>query len=169
MTSQMNDSFGRSTKKVRRQQMDPSNLDDLIVGENGMQVDNSKEQKMSWNDKLVGNTSHGKSQIREEFRLLVKTVDRIPSFTFSKEVHKHIERDMAKTMIIKLMGRMIAFHMLLGKIQSLWQLKNLIQLMDLEKHYYLMKFQDDEDYATTLMGGLWIIFEQYLVMQPWSP
>ncbi|KAK5771781.1 hypothetical protein PVK06_048023 [Gossypium arboreum] len=42
--------------------------------------------------------------------------DRIPSFTFSKRVHKHIERDMAKTMIIKLMGRRTAFHMLLGKI-----------------------------------------------------
>ncbi|MBA0632193.1 hypothetical protein Godav_000987, partial [Gossypium davidsonii] len=129
-----------------------------------MQVDNSKEQKMSWKDKLVGNASHGKSQIREEFRLLegdakVKTVDRIPSLTFSKRVHKHIERDMAKTMIIKLMGR---------RIQSLWQPKNLIQLMDLEKDYYLVKFQDDEDYATTLMGGPWINFEHYLVVQPWS-
>ncbi|MFQ6650061.1 hypothetical protein Gotur_022538 [Gossypium turneri] len=174
MTSQLNDSFGRSTKKVRRRQTDPSDLDDLIVDENGMQVDNSKEQKMSWKDKLLGNASHGKSQIREEFRLLegdakVKTVDRIPSLTFSKRVHKHIERDMAKTMIIKLMGRRIAFHTLLGKIQSLWQPKNLIQLMDLEKDYYLVKFQDDEDYATTLMGGPWINFEQYLVVQPWSP
>lgn len=124
MFSNLDDNLGRSTKKVRQWQMDPLDLDDPIVDKNGMQVDNSKEREMSWKDKLLGTASHGKGQTqKEEFRLLeedakVETIDGLPSITLLERVHKHIE--MAKTVIIKLMGRRIAFRTLLGKIQSLW-------------------------------------------------
>ncbi|KAA3484330.1 Endonuclease/exonuclease/phosphatase [Gossypium australe] len=36
--------------------------------------------------------------------------------------------------------------------------------MDLENDYYLVKFQDEEDYSTALICGTWIIFRQYLMV-----
>ncbi|PPD79299.1 hypothetical protein GOBAR_DD23771 [Gossypium barbadense] len=43
------------------------------------------------------------------------------------------------------------------------------KLMDLDNDYYIMKFQTKADYEKALTEGLWMIYGQYLTMQPWSP
>ncbi|MBA0639166.1 hypothetical protein Goklo_022217 [Gossypium klotzschianum] len=35
--------------------------------------------------------------------------------------------------------------------------------------YYLVRFKDEEDYSKVLTEGPWIIYVQYLTVQPWSP
>lgn len=40
------------------------------------------------------------------------------------------------------------------------------QLMDIENGYFLMKFKNSEDYETVLTQGPWIIYGQYLTVQP---
>ncbi|PPD85386.1 hypothetical protein GOBAR_DD17679 [Gossypium barbadense] len=118
--TQLNNNLDRSIKKVRQWPTDLPALEDSIVDENEVKVDDLKDGDVK-----------------------VETVDGIPSITFLKRVHKHIEKHMTRTMIIKLMGRRIAFSTLLGK--------------------------DEEDYSAALIGGPLIIFAQYLTMRPWSP
>ncbi|PPD74427.1 hypothetical protein GOBAR_DD28645 [Gossypium barbadense] len=44
-----------------------------------------------------------------------------------------------------------------------------IQLMDIENDYYLATFESIEDYAMFFSKGPWVVFGQYLMVQPWSP
>nr|KJB30796.1 hypothetical protein B456_005G160500 [Gossypium raimondii] len=44
-----------------------------------------------------------------------------------------------------------------------------IQLMDIENDYYLATFESIEDYAMFFSKGTWVVFGQYLMVQPWSP
>ncbi|MBA0668766.1 hypothetical protein Goklo_001651, partial [Gossypium klotzschianum] len=118
--TQLNDNIDCSIKKVCQWPTDLPALEDSIVDESEVKVDDLKDGDVK-----------------------VETVDGIPSITFLKRVHKHIEKRMTRTMIIKLMGRRIAFSTLLGK--------------------------DEEDYSVALIGGPLIIFGQYLTMRPWSP
>ncbi|KAA3484331.1 hypothetical protein EPI10_006420 [Gossypium australe] len=101
--TQSNDNLGHLTKKVRQRPTDLPSLEDPIVDENR------------------GLVLGDRSTQQEEFKLIngdvtVETMDGIPSINLSERVHKH----MARTMIIKLMGRRIAFSTLLGKFQNLW-------------------------------------------------
>ncbi|MBA0574261.1 hypothetical protein Golob_001488, partial [Gossypium lobatum] len=85
--TQLNENLDRSIKKVLQWPTDLPALGDSIVDENEVKVDDLKDGDVK-----------------------VETVDRIPSITFLKSVHKHIEKRMTRTMIIKLMGRRIAFN-----------------------------------------------------------
>lgn len=40
--------------------------------------------------------------------------------------------------------------------------------MDLENDFYLVRFQDEDDFSRVVLGGPWVIFGRYLIVQPWS-
>ncbi|KAK5839595.1 hypothetical protein PVK06_008403 [Gossypium arboreum] len=40
--------------------------------------------------------------------------------------------------------------------------------MDIENGYFLAKFQNKEDYEKVLSHGPWVMYGQYLTMQPWT-
>lgn len=85
-------------------------------------------------------------------------IDGVPSITFSDRIKKFIEKGMAKTIIIKLLGRRITFKALLNRIPLLWKTIGSFQLMDLENDYYLVRFNEEKDYSKFdkgTMGDLW--------------
>ncbi|KAG8486486.1 hypothetical protein CXB51_019780 [Gossypium anomalum] len=53
-------------------------------------------------------------------------------------------------------------------MDSLWRPIQSFQLTDIENGYFLAKFQNKEDYDKVLTQGPWIIFGQYLTVQPWT-
>ncbi|KAL4278310.1 hypothetical protein GQ457_03G020200 [Hibiscus cannabinus] len=57
---------------------------------------------------------------------------------------------------------------LLDRIYGLWHLRGELQLIDLENNYYLVRFEDERDYADVLINGPWTIFGSYLTVQLWS-
>ncbi|PPD82649.1 hypothetical protein GOBAR_DD20420 [Gossypium barbadense] len=101
----------------------------------------------SWKDKLLGNLgSNVNSQKEEDFNLMEgdaakEVVDGIPSIALSKRVHNFIAQRMARTVVI----------------------------LDLENDYFSVRFQDDNEYLTAILGGLWTIFGHYLMVRPWTP
>ncbi|PPS10157.1 hypothetical protein GOBAR_AA10486 [Gossypium barbadense] len=76
---------------------------------------------------------------------------------------------MARTIIVKLLGGKIGFNVLWNKITLLWNPKCPVQLMDLENNFFLVRFQDENNYNKALIGGPWVIFRRYLTVSPWSP
>ncbi|KAK5784532.1 hypothetical protein PVK06_039058 [Gossypium arboreum] len=114
------------------------------------------------------------NKMEEEFDLqdgdvVMKLVEGISSITLSDRVHQLIEWKMAKTITVKLLGRKIGFNTLLNKMKSLWSPKSHMKLMNLENYYYLLRFQDKEDFNKVLVGGPWVIFCHYLTIWSWSP
>lgn len=75
---------------------------------------------------------------------------------------------MEHTVVIKLLGWNIGYAALQNKTFLLWKPAQAFRLMDIENGYYLAKFQNPEDCEKVLCQGLWIVYRQYLMMQPWS-
>ncbi|XP_016706938.2 uncharacterized protein [Gossypium hirsutum] len=129
--------------------------------------------KVSYRNKLMGSqNSTDPFQALEDIEVQegdvkTKVISGIPSIIFSERVHKFIEKKMAKTVVIKLLGRKITFNAILNIIKTLWKTKSPFQLMDLENDYYLVQFNDEEDVKNVLTKGPWVIFGQYLTVRPW--
>ncbi|MBA0651038.1 hypothetical protein Goklo_018408 [Gossypium klotzschianum] len=106
--------------------------------------------------------------MEEDFALtkgdvLTEMVEGVPSITFLDRVQEYIERQMAKIIIVKLLGGEIGFNVLLNKITLLWNPKCPIQLMDLENDFFVVRFQDKNDYNKALIRGLWGYYSDYLL------
>ncbi|MBA0851119.1 hypothetical protein Goshw_013601 [Gossypium schwendimanii] len=44
-----------------------------------------------------------------------------------------------------------------------------IQLMDIDTDYFLRKFSDEIDFTKVLSKGPWVVYDRYLIVQPWTP
>ncbi|MBA0672482.1 hypothetical protein Goklo_025245 [Gossypium klotzschianum] len=95
-------------------------------------------------------------------------VDGVPSISFSDRIHKILIQGMENTVILKLLGRNIGFSVLQNKLFNLWRPSAPLHMMDIENGYFLVKFQNKLDCERALPEGPWIIFSQYLTVQPWS-
>ncbi|MBA0872939.1 hypothetical protein Goshw_023771 [Gossypium schwendimanii] len=170
-----NTSIGHATKKVRRWPDLLSNTDDPTVEENERKLPKAVMAKVSYKNTLIRSlTTSDSPQNVEDFELqegdvMTEMIDGIPSINFFERVHKFIERKMATAITVKLLGQKIAFNALLSKVMMLWNSKHPFQLIDLENDYYLVCFNDEEDYNNVLTSGPWVILGQYLTFRLWSP
>ncbi|MBA0768058.1 hypothetical protein Gotri_016894, partial [Gossypium trilobum] len=150
--------------------------DDDVVTNNNMLIDSSQEKSISWRDMLVGQSSKDTTIDLEENddldildRDIQKTfVDGVPSISFSDRIHKILIQGMENTVILKLLGRNIGFSVLQNKLFNLWRPSAPLHMMDIENGYFLVKFQNKLDCERALAEGPWIIFGQYLTVQPWT-
>ncbi|KAH1055801.1 hypothetical protein J1N35_033866 [Gossypium stocksii] len=163
----------RNTKKVR--------FKDAVGGEDtNMAVVSSQEQNMSFKDKLLGGSvvpdrdlvgSLGKNEGKIEFLkgdVNTSMVNGIPAIALSDRIKGILFKEMELTLILKLLWRNISYNVLHNRILNLWKPTKLFHLMDITNGYFLAKFQDVEDYNRVLSQGLWILFGQYLTVQPWT-
>ncbi|KAL4362111.1 hypothetical protein GQ457_04G026880 [Hibiscus cannabinus] len=110
-----------------------------------------------------------------DFDVVVKKSDYVmsregvfPSIRFSEKVHEHIDYVLRQAIIVRLLGRNIGYKTLFSRLKALWTPKRIYQLVDLDNDYFLVKFQEEEDYIRVLFEGPWTIFGSYLTVQPWS-
>ncbi|MBA0856323.1 hypothetical protein Goshw_026739, partial [Gossypium schwendimanii] len=104
---------------------------------------------VSWRDKLVRNVEERglEDEIVVESKLdigeddyTISTEDKYPKITFSKRIHEWIDRSMAKTVVV----------------------------VNLDNNFFMVKIGNQKDYDNALMGGPWMIYGHFLVVQPWS-
>ncbi|KAI9084939.1 hypothetical protein K1719_033112 [Acacia pycnantha] len=55
------------------------------------------------------------------------------------------------------------------KLRMLWARKGEIDVFDLENEFYLVNFQQHDDYMDALVGGPWVIADAYLNVSRWRP
>ncbi|MBA0600060.1 hypothetical protein Gorai_006259 [Gossypium raimondii] len=135
-----------NTKKVRFKESE-DNAEDVMV------VDPTPAPSLSWKGLLMGNkiieqkVDSGSQQSEEYFSLTEGDVKKsvingIPSIEVSERVHQLLEKEMSTSVVLKLLGRNIGFTALQNRFP--------------------------EDYEKILSLGLWLIFGQYLIVQPWT-
>ena len=155
----------RSTKKVKIR----GDSDDLVQGE--------VRDGISFKDKLLANeqcttrqalanavefeVSSNDIRTRKENGLLV--------VEFSDRIHGLMAQSLKQAVVVRLLGRSIGYKLLSSKIKDLWQPRHGYKIIDLEKDYYMVKFDAMEDYQGALLKGPWSILGHYLIVQPWSP
>ncbi|PPD91981.1 hypothetical protein GOBAR_DD11073 [Gossypium barbadense] len=75
---------------------------------------------------------------------------------------------METIVVLKILGRSFGYATLHNLINNLWRLVKPFHLMDIENEYFLLKFHAIEDYNRVSTRGPWIIYGQYLTVQPWT-
>ncbi|MBA0676619.1 hypothetical protein Goari_018087 [Gossypium aridum] len=79
-----------------------------------------------------------------------------------------LDKSMEQTVVVRLLGRTIGYRALLNRIQSLWKPIGSFQVIDIENDYFLVKFSMNQDYNKALTEGHWVVYGNYLTVQPWS-
>lgn len=100
--------------------------------------------------------------------MLISSLHGSPSIEFLGRIRQILFQDMDNTVVLNLLGHNIEYAALLNKIYSMWKLTGSLHLMDIENDYFLVKFHNKIDCDRTLLEGSWIIFGQYLMIQPWT-
>ena len=54
------------------------------------------------------------------------------------------------------------------KLRELWKPTGAMFVMDLPRHFYMVRFELEEEYMAALTGGPWRVFGNYLMIQDWS-
>ncbi|KAI9112471.1 hypothetical protein K1719_016394 [Acacia pycnantha] len=67
------------------------------------------------------------------------------------------------------MGRQLSYGFMVKKLRMLWARKGEIDVFDLENEFYLVNFQQHDDYMDALIGGPWVIADAYLNVSRWRP
>ncbi|KAK5771246.1 hypothetical protein PVK06_047436 [Gossypium arboreum] len=141
------DDADRNTKKVRFKE---ANKD----VDTNMLVDPSPIPTLSWKDKLLRNRigSFGKTTL----------------WTLVWGIQRILFKEMEIIVVLKLLGRSIGHVALNNQINSLWKPTKPFHLMDIENGYFFSKFQCTKVFEKVLSRGLWLIYGQYLTIQPWT-
>lgn len=121
------DAFDRVSKKTRQRQKETPNANDPIIDDTDRSVHSMDNHTTSWKDMLLGNIGDDNSFKKDEDLILgdedaaVKVVNGIPFIMFSDRVHKFIAQRMFRTIMVKLLGRKISYHVMSTKLQSIWR------------------------------------------------
>ncbi|MBA0630293.1 hypothetical protein Godav_002408 [Gossypium davidsonii] len=118
-----------------------------------MAVGSTLGPPLSWNERLVGKDLVSSRrgiiatgvEVEDDFDFIEGDITRsivngIPLIIFSERVQHFLGKDMANTIVIKLLGRNIGFATLHNRVSILWRPLMPFQLMDIENGYFLAKF-----------------------------
>ncbi|KAL4323711.1 hypothetical protein GQ457_11G030340 [Hibiscus cannabinus] len=98
----------------------------------------------------------------------ISSSDGSPEINFSARLHGLVDEKLAKSVIVRLLGRFIGYTALLNRIRALWNPCGEIAMIDLDNGYFFIRFALEEDVSKVLTGGPWLIYGNYLTVQPWS-
>ncbi|MBA0794236.1 hypothetical protein Gohar_018586 [Gossypium harknessii] len=144
-------------------------------------MDLSNEPTLSWKDKLVSKRQSDSKKTVEflyskgdddfefcEGDIRKSAINGISSIEFLERVHQFLVRDMSTMVVLKLLRRNTGYATFFNRIHSIWRPFAPIQLMDIGNSYFLVKFLDKEDFDKVISQGPWVVFGQYLTVQPWT-
>lgn len=80
-----------------------------------------------------------------------------------------VKRPWRNSLIIKLVGRSIGYQYLYKRIQAMWRMHSEPMLIDLSNNYFIFKLYKREEYESALLDGPWMIGDNFLHVQRWSP
>ncbi|KAL4281384.1 hypothetical protein GQ457_03G041560 [Hibiscus cannabinus] len=130
----------------------------------------------SFKDKLVGSkvvssTSRSLSDLdvdvkEDDVRIGGSSI--LPEIQFLDRVHNQVDAQLARSVIVRLLGKSIGYRALLNRVKSLWNPKGDMCIIDLDNDYYLVRYAIEEDFQKVLSEGPWVIYGSYLTVQPWS-
>ncbi|KAI9078703.1 hypothetical protein K1719_039346 [Acacia pycnantha] len=92
-----------------------------------------------------------------------------PIFNFDEKEKERLMKPFRRTLIVKLMGRKISYGFMVNKLRLLWARKGGIDVFDMENEFYLVNFQDNNDYMEAVIRGPWVDVDAYLNVARWRP
>ncbi|EOA28675.1 hypothetical protein CARUB_v10024899mg, partial [Capsella rubella] len=151
----------------------------MDIGEKERPPGDPPDLQTSWASRVKGSTAGGlptpESVLDDAF---VKARVRVdfpngrtgePEITIGEEVISVMHGLWKNCMIVKVLGRQIPVAVLNRKLKELWKPSGRMYVMDLPRHFFMVRFELEEEYLNALTGGPWRVFGNYLMVQQWSP
>ena len=134
-------------------------------------------ERVSFKDKLLSQKKNIATQIvpqSVEFKVTSDDVwsrreNGVPTIEFSDHIQDLMAQSLKQSVIVRLLGRTIGYKVLSNKIEDLWKPSHGYRIIDLDNNYYMVKFDDMENYSNALLKGPWSIMGHYLTVHPWNP
>ncbi|CAN1138934.1 hypothetical protein LINPERHAP2_LOCUS10965, partial [Linum perenne] len=104
-----------------------------------------------------------------EHDIIPSIEDGVRSLSISKSLKEKLCRPWTNTVVVRLLGKSIGYSYLCHRLRSLWKPAGNMQIIDLDKDCFLVKFGAEHDYYHALTGGPWLILEHYLIVQQLDP
>ncbi|KAI9118163.1 hypothetical protein K1719_010495 [Acacia pycnantha] len=92
-----------------------------------------------------------------------------PKFMFEEKERERLMRLFRRNLVTKLIGRQPSYGFMIKKLKQIWARKGNIDIFYLENDFYLVTFQNNDDYMEALTGGPWVISDAYLSVARWRP
>ena len=141
--------------------------------------DRYRRNSLSFKDKLMGEIPGAYNQAFELNGNMESNEDSdekvaelrngVAAVTLSKEVKQRIRAPWVNSLIVKVYGRLVGFHFLQARLISMWRPLGRMDIIDLGKEFYLVRFGLKEDFSEVLEKGPWFIREHFLSIRPWEP
>lgn len=92
-----------------------------------------------------------------------------PVVTIDREVLEAMNGLWKQCMIVKVLGRHVPIAALSRKLRELWKPAGGMNVLDLPREFFMVRFDKEDDYMAAVSGGPWRVFGSILMVQAWSP
>ena len=114
------------------------------------------------------NTEESNADMAEQ----IGVEDGLVEETWEIHVPTEMKRKMASlwqtSIIIKLMGRQIGYRALQTRLAGIWRPTGKWTLIDIGYGFFIVRFENPQDYQHALMEGPWFVGDHYLHVQAWE-
>ncbi|QHO51547.1 uncharacterized protein DS421_1g31800 [Arachis hypogaea] len=98
-----------------------------------------------------------------------KPFDACPTIPISKDEFEEWCKPWHAALIVKVLGKRVHLGFMKQRLNRDWAKKGQINVIDMDRDYFLVHFTDEEDYNHALVEGPWMITSHYLIVQRWRP
>ncbi|XP_019150060.1 PREDICTED: uncharacterized protein LOC109146841 [Ipomoea nil] len=92
-----------------------------------------------------------------------------PTIRLTKEEVEKIRAPWRKTLIVKVLGRKVGYAYMMRGLSAMWKPKGSLDLIALDKDYYLVRFGSVDDLEYAMYEGPWMVMDHYLIVKPREP
>lgn len=88
----------------------------------------------------------------------------VPVIRFPRDLRLEWCHSWKKALIIKFLSKLVGFGLFQHCLLWLWNLKGKSKLIDIGEGFYVVRFEQKDDYMHVLMGGggAWKLFDHYV-------
>ncbi|KAL8143939.1 LOW QUALITY PROTEIN: hypothetical protein V2J09_016971 [Rumex salicifolius] len=129
---------------------------------------------LSWSERVSGNRKKTHAPLdrdalwKEGKRSPIRT-EWMLSLMFPLTLMRSLYAAWSNSVVLKVLGRGVSYPVMERRVRQLWNLKGQMTLMDLPNHYFVARFELEEDFLHVLTEGPWMIFGNYIVVRQWDP
>ncbi|KAL8141092.1 hypothetical protein V2J09_007113 [Rumex salicifolius] len=125
---------------------------------------------MSWSEKVSDERKKTNSPLVKDALCKARKIkisypegtDVIPHVHINREVMHSLYSAWSTSVILKVLGKPVSYAVMEKRVRQMWNLKGRMTLIDLPNHYYVARFEWEEDFLYALTQGLWMIFGNYI-------
>lgn len=141
----------------------------LTFKEKLLEMEEAENMILDENEELVENRWYKFKEEEEAMDKHCYVYDPCPEIRVSEKELADWSVPWKGALVVSLLGKKVSFRVLENKLKRDWARKGTLEITDLPRNFYVVKFSAPEDYKHALFNGPWMLADHYLLVQRWRP